>query len=525
MKRSKIIGFIGLALLFILSVCAACVSSRRELNTQSSGEAATLNRSPLQVYLMGQANEISSSEEERIEYSLPVSVGLERTGYMPGYAQGNPIYQALLDYEEETGIDVEVSFFDTSVGLVEQMQEAVRVGEGPDLVLVIKQFGESKGINWQGLLDAGTFENLAPYLDLNAEQYYEKVLQSGVYAKQQYLVPFLFDLSGYITSEEFLRETGQSMPGPQSSYEELLNVFQEACLALQQNSSKLALYECTTVWEYYIADVLMAATGERNLEKQTEIPTETIVQILEVMHDFLDHNFQLIPGFEEKTLDENVNSMNSMYDRFNFGPLHSEDPEYKREMLGILLEGGWSGHFCSSSLIMQAYALQTYYNAMNEHMVLGGIPTLQEAGMYTAFVTALGFCPAGAANIEGAAQCMQYLLDYRYPLEIGISVNKDTVAEGLEALTQTETELYIAPRYDPFSNEEIRQATFDQSKETFEPMQEEVAQTLLALLDHIAGASLPYTIMEELKVYLADYYEGRLTAVETAEALSAWLNP
>ena len=60
---------------------------------------------------------------------------------------------------------------------------------------------------------------------------------------------------------------------------------------------------------------------------------------------------------------------------------------------------------------------------------------------------------------------MQYLLDYRYPLEIGISVNKDTVAEGLEALTQTETELYIAPRYDPFSNEEIRQATFDQSKE------------------------------------------------------------
>ena len=204
MKRGKIIGFIGLALLFILSVCAACVSSRRELNTQSSGEAATLNQSPLQVYLMGQANEISSSEEERIEYSLPVSVGLERTGYMPGYAQGNPIYQALLDYEEETGIDVEVSFFDTSVGLVEQMQEAVRVGEGPDLVLVIKQFGESKGINWQGLLDAGTFENLAPYLDLNAEQYYEKVLQSGVYAKQQYLVPFLFDLSGYITSEEFL---------------------------------------------------------------------------------------------------------------------------------------------------------------------------------------------------------------------------------------------------------------------------------------------------------------------------------
>ena len=194
---------------------------------------------------MGQANEISSSEEERIEYSLPVSVGLERTGYMPGYAQGNPIYQALLDYEEETGIDVEVSFFDTSGWFSGANAGSCARRRGPDLVLVIKQFGESKGINWQDLLDAGTFENLAPYLDLNAEQYYEKVLQSGVYAKQQYLVPFLFDLSGYITSEEFLRETGQSMPGPQSSYEELLNVFQEACLALQQNSSKLALYECT----------------------------------------------------------------------------------------------------------------------------------------------------------------------------------------------------------------------------------------------------------------------------------------
>ena len=41
---------------------------------------------------MGQANEISSSEEERIEYSLPVSVGLERTGYMPGYAQGEILF-------------------------------------------------------------------------------------------------------------------------------------------------------------------------------------------------------------------------------------------------------------------------------------------------------------------------------------------------------------------------------------------------------------------------------------------------
>ena len=58
------------------------------------------------------------------------------------------------------------------------------------------------------------------------------------------------------------------------------------------------------------------------------------MQILEVMHDFLDHNFQLIPGFEEKTLDENVNSMNSMYDRFNFGPLHSEDPSINAKCWG-----------------------------------------------------------------------------------------------------------------------------------------------------------------------------------------------
>ena len=163
---------------------------------------------------MGHGNQYSSEEGDVIEYSIPVTIGLETTWYMPGYAQGNPIYQALLDYAEEAQIEVQVTFFDNSVDMLQQMRDNTSQGIGPDLVLLVKQFSAEAPESWHSLLANGVFEDLSPYLQLDSQQYYETVLQSGQYEEQQYLVPFCLISAVLSRRRNFYRRWGK--PSPQS---------------------------------------------------------------------------------------------------------------------------------------------------------------------------------------------------------------------------------------------------------------------------------------------------------------------
>lgn len=139
------------------------------------------------------------------------------------------------------------------------------------------------------------------------------------------------------------------------------------------------------------------------------------------------------------------------------------------------------------------------------------------AGRYAACVNVLGFCPTGADNYEGAGQVLQYLLEYTFPPEVGISVNKSIVETQLQALTQTETELYIQPRYSPLATEEQAQEIFNQSKVWFEPLDPLLADQLLDILNHIEGASLLYQApMDVLGQGLEDYYNGNMNVEEAA---------
>ena len=63
------------------------------------------------------------------------------------------------------------------------------------------------------------------------------------------------------------------------------------------------------------------------------------------------------------------------------------------------------------------------------------------------------------------------------------------------------------------------------SKVIFNPMQEEVAQTLQQLLDHIGGTSLPYgKVMSEGQVILEAYWDGEQSAQEAARSICSMLN-
>lgn len=476
-----------------------------------------ITQQPLQIYMVGQLNVFSYPDGVEIEeYSTQVNLGLERSWYLPGYTYGNAVYQAILDFQDETGQSVEVTFFNNTADMVYQMQQKQQAGQAPDLVIALKQFDG----DWKELLNEEAMEDLSPFLQVSEERYYTRVLQSGVYQEKQYVVPFLFNVNGYITSEEFLQEIGRTPLPEGATYEEVLKLLEDACIAMQGNASKLALYEGTTIWQHYIMNVLTAAAGYNGLEEQQSVSAEAVEQILPLMLEFLKQDFMTITNYEENTYEENITADNAKYDRFNLGPTILEDEQYKTESLGILLDGGYGGHLVNSSFIMQAYALQTYFHNIEQHMVLGGIPIETDPKHYAACVSGLAFCPSGAANIEGAGRLAQYLLDYEYPPELGISVNRDNVSACLHALTETSTKLYIWPNYNPRESSEIQQEVFEQSAYWFEPMEEKVAQQLRDILDQIAGASLPYAQpMEVMQEQLEAYYMNKVSLEEATEAI------
>lgn len=516
MKTKFFAGFLCVILSWTLVISGCSLSPTQESESATGADVSA----PLKVYYIGHENDISYGEENWTEYSFPVTLGLERTGYMPGYAQGNPMYQALLDYQEETGIEIEATGLGSTGLIMRQIKEDAAQGKAPDVVIILKQFNDMNTGTWEELLAEGAFADMQSYIHLTEEEYYMPVMHSGRYQDGQYLVPLLFNINGYITSEEFLRQAGQEAPEASASFQELLHWLTEICIAMQGNTSKVALYEGTTIWEHYILNVLSAAAGPQNLENKLEITEETIQSMLELMQEFLKQDFQTVSGYETHSYEENLSSTSALYDRFNFGPMYAEDPEYKRNMLGILLDGGYQGVDVGSSFIMQAYTMQTYYEEMNETMVWGAIPMETEARQYAACVRALAFCPAQSNNQEGAGRLLQYLLTYAYPPEIGIPVNRATAEAQISALTQTSTELYIQPRYDPFATEEVQEEKFNQSKVWFQPMKPELADQLLSILNQVAGASLPYEgPMQVLEDTVGAMFEGKMQIDEAVAAI------
>ena len=159
----------------------------------------------------------------------------------------------------------------------------------------------------------------------------------------------LFDLNGVITSEEFLDTIGQDFPDQDTSLEEWIHWLQEICIALQTDSETLALYEATSVRESYLLNVLVAAAGLYGLEDNNSITPEAMAMVLEMMRDFLEQDFMTIPGYEEKSYAENSSSMQAKYRRLSGGPSFAEEPLYKRNMLGVLLNGGWGGPMINGS--------------------------------------------------------------------------------------------------------------------------------------------------------------------------------
>lgn len=522
MKRRNLIArLLVLCLSFCLIACSTHSDSMSNISVLSHEEEKPEN---LVVYLSASSFDFISQEGESAEtyYPSEYTMGTMRSAGEFTSPRGNIFERAITEYSEQTGIPIEVHYLEEYTGPSHLLQEMVDQGETlPDLMIFPKFWRYDYAL----LAEQGLLLDFTPYAEAderlqNEEAYYQPVLEGGVIHQKQYGMPLLFNLSGMITSQSFLNYAGVSSPSQGVTYEEIMMILEKSCLATTENTTKEAIYELSG-WMppgLYIPSILLGSAYTRYYDEESQnwrVEEEFLTQILSLMQTFNRQEFCSIPGWEERSFTENIGHSNiKSFTMF-------QTPE-DIERIGIFLSGGRSGgRVLHNSLLTDLAFFNTVYQQQNEELVFCGIPTLAGGEEYAANISLCAFGAASTRYPQAVYDLTRYLMDYAYPAAYGFSVNREVTDRQLESIQTMSTKMFPSILWSQVfggyaAYEEIENEAF-----VVNPLDEQWVQSIRYMLDHMAGASLPFGLLEYYLLWYAQCAVG--TGDMTAQEGAAWI--
>ena len=188
--------YIALLLLFFALFLTGCISGNRDISHTVLQEEKP---ETLSVYVNG--NRMHNQGEEyyfnfvSVGPSGPLTFGLNEEGHI--------LYDALHAFEEESGIELEITYFEFPKDMELQLKEDRENHTEPDVVLWDnRRWGGKVGTiddeNMFRLIADDWFYDLTDYMDsdgiYDSGEYYNEVLRAGRWKDRQYVVPFLFNM-------------------------------------------------------------------------------------------------------------------------------------------------------------------------------------------------------------------------------------------------------------------------------------------------------------------------------------------
>lgn len=225
MKRKLILLWV--ICLFLM----ACGSARGRITGQNIEDKPD----SLKVYLTGDP---AGGQTVHYYYSCC------RTGPMwplfmaPGY-EGHILYKPLQDFEKETGIHLELQYFQLKGEMEKQLAADQREGTLPDVVLLDNYTYGGEGLeedNVFRLMAADWFYDTASYMEeegvYDSQQYYNEVLEAGRWRNQQLLLLIQFNLSAVYAAEEDTAGIGALLERGMS-LEDMIGKMEAACNSVE----------------------------------------------------------------------------------------------------------------------------------------------------------------------------------------------------------------------------------------------------------------------------------------------------
>ena len=479
----------------------------------------------LVVYLSAAPHGFQTADDpsgENIQYLYPSKYiyGTRMVGGELDCADGNIFAQALKEYSEKTGIEIEIHYVEEFNDGGDVFQVLADKNELPDLILLNKH----SRYDYYRLAQQGYFLDFSVLMDeelLDETQYYRKVIDGGYVDGKQVILPILFNLNGMITSTTYLEQIGCEELTGNLTYEECIFLLQESCLKMSNMQIKEAIFEASGLMlgGQYIPSILIGAGYtsyfSHDLES-LEMTEHTVSDILELMKLYNQQEFCVNPDWESCTYLENLNNL-----EIKSRTLISLTKETYNQ-IGIFLSGGRSGGInFHNSLLTDASYFNSMYAQTGEEMVLYGIPTVNGSELYSGNISVLAAGFNSTKYPEAVYELIRYMMDYEYPAAYGFSVNKSITEKQLMDIQKNTTCLYSDTIWSYVTAGIKTQSDIEGEAEIIKPLDSYYVEKIRFMLNHMDGAGLPFGVLE--------YYvfQGALDNIvdkdQTCEETAMWV--
>ena len=434
---------------------------------------------------------------DNIEYLYPSKhiVGTRMVGGELNCLGGNVFAQALQEYSNKTDIEIEIHYVEENNSEKDIFEILDETDELPDLILLNKH----SQYDYYRLAQQGYLVDFSVFMEEELKDetmYYQKVINGGRVEGQQVILPILFNLNGMITSKSYIEQIGCEEFSREITYDDVLYTLQQSCVKMADMQQKEAIFEASGLMlgGTYIPSIMMGAGHTSYFDEDigsVNISSETVADILELMRLYNRQEFGIDPDWENKTYLENLSNKD-----IKSGLLTALAMDTYSQV-GIFLSGGRSGGInFHNSLLTDAAYFNSMYSKDGEEMVLCGIPTVAEAGTYSANMSVLA---AGFSTTEypkAVYDLARYMMDYKYPSAYGFSVNKEVTEEQLEEIQNTTTVLYSDGIWSSVIAGIKTEEEIESEIEIIQPLDSRYVEEIQFMLDHMAGAGVPFGTLE-----------------------------
>lgn len=504
--------------IILLFICFSCILLSCSRNTDNEKGQAVEHDLPeeLNIWIVSDAvTEYYLSEEtENTYYTTMICLG-EYYGTTTTYGeQGHMLYHALKKYQEETGITLNIRWYDCGF-LLEADLERMSEGERPDLIITSYV---SSTADYYRYMDEGYFYDLTKYFDEHeiyiSNQYYNQVLKAGEYNKKQYMMPILFNVDTIMGSKQIWEEMGFHISDI-DYHSELLDA-----LIYVQNEAEVDQVACQLVSEsgVHLPNYIYNASGEKwvDYDLWTVNVDEGIFRKMGVFYkQYLQEQFEdgvivkgeRIPWAKAKLLTMCL-AMGE----------EAQLPDFMKD-IGCFVEGGGANQLYLHSAAAQAWYYESRYRDLEHDFEIYAMPGIN--GGTTAHVSYMGAVLASTKYPEASFDFLKYIMDSETPAFFGLSVNRENTKKQLEYLTNTA--YYLRPGLQI----RLEDGNLPEGKTDYliQPMSKETKDKLEAIIEDIENVSLPncpvYMILEE---QLQRYAKNECTIEEAYEKAVEKLN-
>lgn len=428
------------AVVMCLTIIFASVSCfNQDENPEKTMEQVTDHKPErLRVYLNGIPAESQNHDGEEYKYyTSGYTFGLYGVFSDIDAIDGHCIYQALLEYGEKNEIEFEFVFYQCEEELCAYIEEDQKQNNLPNLVLsgrpcidIEQWMRERRLADFSALMQDDE--------ELNEEGYYQKILQGGAMGESQYLLPYLFNVNGFITTEDALSRMAYQMP-ENFTYEDAIELFRSSCEACMGDEYIGALTQKTgSMGDDYLPILLISAAKTSLIDwnqREVLVSEKEFTKVVELMQVFYAQEY----GISLPIDTEEWKAKHEEKGWFTDSAYYRDPAEQINHQL-VLLEGGNSwGANQWSSLLGDAIYMNSFYKDAGREMVLSAIP-MTEGGGYAANMTGFGFCFEGEPYIETVYDILRYLMDYEFKIPFGFSVNRKITEKQLSMAESTNYE-------------------------------------------------------------------------------------